>query len=265
MSIFKKSSDQLPDVIKEAFFDNIVSMDQPDEFSSLLKEANTNENRSVYENRLKAFKKAQAETHEFSKPEPTKYSDLPGGIRRVGYGERFSDENPEKIRSISYDNNKLAENLLTNGFSIWEPEFDELSNAFIESQKQSDAVFDRRTFAEKKAAAAQKWESDNLNSIRENKVLPYRGLGIARVGNEQPINHGKFNSSNDFIAETNDNIHELIRESNRDRKSKISRQGAAPEETYMDKEAVHARTIEALHNNSDFLVRFAEEISLNDK
>jgi hypothetical protein len=272
MSIFRKASDlnAIPDAISNAYFDN-NDIEVADEFSSLFKEASDVNTKSVYENRLKSFKKAQAESHEFAQPAPAVYSESKDGIRRIGHGQRFPGEHSElfgseQLRSINYDNNKYAENLLNNGFSIWEPEFDELQDAFSASQKQSDAIFERRSAAEKKALNHKAWEKENLNTIRKANVLPYRGLGISRLANEQPIHHGDFNSVNDFYADAQDSIREMIKESNTERKAKISRKGVDPMQKrseWENKESIAARTMESLQNSS-FLAEFAEGISLDD-
>ena len=187
-------------------------------------------------------------------------------------GRRFDDEKSEMfgvqdhIRSINYDNTKTAENIANNGFSIWEPEFDELEAAFKQSQETESAKFVRRSAAEKQALANKSWEYQQLNQIRQAKVLPYRGLGISRLASEQPIQHGKIGSVNEFYAEAQDSIRDMIRQSNDERKSKIQRQGVDPTERrseWENKEAIAARTMEAL-NNTSFLANFAEAIHLND-
>ncbi len=272
MSIFRKASqlESLPKTVSNAYFDS-HEIEIKDEFADLIKEASDVNNKAVYASRVKNYKDSASTGHEFSKPEPAIYSDLPGGIRRAGYGQRFQGEKSpmfgeEAIRSIEFDNNKYAESLLNNGFSIWEPEFDELTTAFEHSQKQHDAIFDRRTAAEKKAAMHTAWEGEKLNQIRQSKVLPYRGLGVSRVANEQPIHHGNINTIDDFYGEVQDSIREMVRESNATRKAKISRKGVDPEERrsqWENKEAIQARTMQSLENQS-FIAKFAEGILLDD-
>jgi len=272
MSIFRKASElnNMPQAVSNALFED-NSIEVHDEFGDLIKEASNLNNKSIYEARIEKFKKASVNSHEYSAPMPAKYSELPGGIRRVGYGQRFADENSEtfgaeKIRSINYDNNRYAENLLENGFSIWEPEFDSLKDSFKESQDAADAIFDRRTAAEKKSMAHKSWEETNKNQIRKSNVLPYRGLGITRLANEQPIHHGNINSYSEFYADAQDSLRQMTRESNSDRRTQITRKGCDPAERrseWENKEAIAARTMESL-NNSSFLANFAEGISLND-
>lgn len=276
MSIFRKASElnNVPQSVNNAFFEDHSSMEVPDEFAGLLKEASSD--RSIYENRVKEFNKVQAKAHEFEKPQPTKYAhdryaNLAGGIRRVGEGQRFDSEQSElfvsdKIRSTEFDNNKYAENMLNNGFSIWEPQFDDLQDAFTESQKQTDAIFDRRTAAEKRTESNRKWEAEKLSQVRKTNILPYRAP-LARLANDQGINHSKFGSADEFYAEAQDTIQQAIRQSNADRKTKISRQGADPKERreqWENKEAISARTMSSLQNSS-FLAQFADKISLDEE
>lgn len=271
MSIFKKASDieKLPDVVTNAFFDDVEPIDEVgDEFSELLKEAG--KNKDIYERRVKSFKVAKNQAHDFEKPEQANYTGASGGIRRAGYGVRFQDEQSEmfgseKIRSIAFDNNNMVP---SNELSIWAPEFDELTEAFEKSQKATNAAFDRRTAAEKKALRHQTWEYEKAKPLRDVKILPYRGLGVARIGNETPVDHNKFARADDFYAEANDKILESMRTSKRELKTKLQRQGVSPEEArsqWENKDAISARTLSALQNNSDFLKKFAEEISLDDK
>jgi hypothetical protein len=279
MSIFRKASESeavrpLPNVVANAFFDT-ASVSFEDEFAGLLKEASSD--RSIYENRLKEFNKVASKSHEFEAPQPAKYnndkySDMPGGIRRAGYGQRFQDEQSElfssdRVRNPQFDNNKYAESMLNNGLSIWDAEFDDLQNAFEQSQKMHDSAFDRKTAAEKKASAHKKWESSQIGKIREAKVLPYRGLGVSRLANEQPVRHGDFGSVNDFYADAQDSIREMSREASKNRKAKISRKGVDPAEArsqWENKESIAARTMKSLEQSS-LLARFAEGISLDDK
>lgn len=272
MSIFRKASDlnSIPKAINNAYFDD-VDFNSVDEFDSLLKEASEVANKTTYANRVKNYTETQSKNHEFQKPEPARYAEIEGGIRRAGYGQRFNDEysetfGAEKIRSIQFDNNKYAESLLNNGLSIWEPEFDEIQSAFSESQKQSDEIFDRKSLAEKRVASNNSWQAEQLQNIRKANVLPYRGLGISRLANETPIHHGNFNSVNDFYAEAQDSIRGMIKESNANRKAQIERKGIDPEERrsqWENKESISARTMESL-SKSSFLSKFAEDLSLND-
>jgi len=272
MSIFRKASDlnQIPQTVTKAIFDD-TDYAAVDDFESLIKEASSN--RHVYEQRVKGFEKAQTESkgYEFKKPEPSRYADLPGGIRRAGYGQRFENEQSpqfagqDAVRSIAHDNNKYAENLLNNGFSIWDTEFDELENAFDQSQQIHNQQFDRRTAAEKKASAHRAWESEQKSQIRKADVLPYRGLGVCRHANET-IGEQKFGTLDDFYAETHDSIRDLIRESNNDRKGKITRKGVDPRERreqWENKESIAVRTANSLMNSS-FLAKFADQISLDE-
>ena len=269
MSIFRKAEElsNVPKSISDVLFDDhkIVIAD---EFDGLIKEASNN--RSVYENRLKSFKVAHQASHEFEAPLPAKYADSTGGIRRSGYGEIFPGEKTmfgsEHVRNINLDNDRYAES----GLSIWEPEFDDIQEAFEASQKVSDSIYDRRSAAEKKAAAHTAWEKNQTSQIKKSNVLPYRGLGISRIASEKPLNHGNFASADDFYAEANDNIRDIIRESNNDRKTKISRKGVDPKDRrdqWENKEAISARTMSSLQNSS-FLAGFAEKFSedslLND-
>jgi hypothetical protein len=267
--IFRRASEELPDSVSSAFFDK-PQIQIEDEFEGIIKEASSVKNRTVYENRLKEFKKAQDKTVEFEKPEPAKYAQYEGGIRRVGFGPKFQDENSpmfgqESLRSTVYDNTRTAE---VKELSIWEPEFDQLEAAFKQSQDADSARFNRKIAQEKKDTAHLAWEYQQLKSLRKSNVLPYRGLGITRTGNEQPLNHGKINSVNEYLAQTNDQIRELTRTANRERKSGITRQGVDPEERrsqWENKEAIEARTISALQNNSEFLRKFADGFSLEDE
>lgn len=272
MAIFRKASElsSIPNVVNNAYFES-NEIEIQDDFSDILKEAADLKNKSVYASRVKNFKESSANEYQFTPAEPAIYNDLQGGIRRAGYGQRFQGENSpmfgqESVRSIEFDNNKYAESLLNNGFSIWEPEFDDLADAFEASQKQHDAIFDRRTAAEKKAAAHTAWEKEQIGQIRQSKVLPYRGLGVSRLANELPIDHGRLNTVDEFRGEVQDSIREMIKESNATRKAKISRQGASPEERrsqWENKEAIQARTMQSLENQS-FIAKFAEGIMLDD-
>lgn len=271
MSIFKRANEseaprQLPKVVTSAFFEE-DKFKLGDEFEALLKEAS--DNNSVYESRVKSFKVAQTKekaSYEFNKPEPAMYDSSQGGIRRAGYGQIFEDEtlnvsSNDKIRSTQYDGNRYAEN----GFSIWEPEFDALQSGFENSQRVSDQIYDRRTTAEVKAAKHQAWENEQMGKIREAKVLPYRGLGVSRLANEKPINHDRFGSADEYYAEMQDNIREMVRESNNERKKKIQRNGADPKErreAWENKEAIAARTMESLQNSS-FLANFADSFEID--
>jgi hypothetical protein len=268
MSIFKKASElnNLPTSVSDALFEN-HDITFTDEFEGLLREASSS--KSVYENRLKSFKEAGLIKHEYEAPKPALYDEAEGGIRRAGYGQRFTGEKSElfgqdNIRSINFDNNKYAESLLDNGFSIWEPKFDDLSDAFNQSQKQSDAIFDRRTAAEKKAVAHQNWEREQASQLRKANVLPYRGLGVSRLANETPLHNGNFNTFDDFYADAQDAMREMVRESNSTRKAKISRKGVDPSERidqWQNKEAIAARTMKALENSS-IIAKFADSIGV---
>jgi len=270
MSIFRKAYelDSLPVSVSDALFEN-NHITIEDEFEHLIREASSAQNKAVYDSRLKNFKEGQASVKDFEKPQPARYAEVEGGIRRAGYGQRFNNEHSElfgqeKIRSLSFDNNKYAENLLNNGFSIWEPEFDELENAFNESQEQQNAIFDRRTAAEKKAVAHTNWEAEQSSKIRKTNILPYRGLGISRLANETPIHHGDFNSVNDFYAEAHDSIREMSRAANSERKTSITRKGIDPNERrdqWENKEAIAARTMKSLESSS-LLVKFAEGLEI---
>ena len=119
MSIFKKASElnNLPTSVSDALFEN-HDITFTDEFEGLLREASSS--KSVYENRLKSFKEAGLIKHEYEAPKPALYDEAEGGIRRAGYGQRFTGEKSElfgqdNIRSINFDNNKYAESLLDNG------------------------------------------------------------------------------------------------------------------------------------------------------
>ena len=274
MSIFRKASElnNVPQSVSNAFFEDHSSVEIPDEFAGLLKEASSD--RSIYESRVKEFNKVQAKTHEFEKSEPTKYThdryaNLGGGIRRVGEGQRFGGEESElfvsdKIRSTEYDNNRCAESVLSNGFSIWEPQFDDLQEAFTQSQNQADAIFDRKSAVEKRAESNKNWESEKLSQLRKTNILPYRAP-VSRLANEQGINHNKFGSADEFYADAHDTIQQAIRQSNADRKTKISRQGVDPKERreqWENKEAISARTMASMQNSS-FLSQFADQILLD--
>jgi hypothetical protein len=279
MSIFRKASESetvrpLPKVVANAFFDKIP-VDVEDEFASLLKEASSD--RSIYENRIKEFNKVASKSYDFEATQPAiynsdRYSDMPGGIRRAGFGQRFQDEQSElfssdKIRNPQFDNNKYAESMLNNGLSIWDVEFDDLQNAFEQSQKMDDSAFDRRTAVDKKVSAHKNWEASQIGKIREAKVLPYRGMGVSRLANEQPIRHGDFGSVNDFYSDAHDAIREMSREASKNRKSKISRKGIDPAEArsqWENKESIAARTMRSLEQSS-LLARFAEGISLDEQ
>jgi hypothetical protein len=268
MSIFRKASElnNLPTSVSGALFEN-HDINFPDEFEGLLKEASSN--KSVYENRLKSFREAGLIKHEFEAPAPAVYQEGQGGIRRAGFGKRLDGEKSElfgedAVRSINHNTNKYAENLLDNGFSIWEPTFDDIQDAFEQSQKQSDSVFDRKSAAEKKSVAHNNWEKEQTNQIRKANVLPYRGLGVCRLANETPIHHGDFGTFDEFYANTSDSIRDMVRESNSARKAKISRKGVDPAERinqWQNKEAIAARTMEALENNS-LMAKFADSIGV---
>lgn len=261
MSIFKKASDgqETPNFILDAFFESKKTAGA-DDFASLIEEASKSS--EIYHNRIKEAQKS-SNSWEFTKPEVARYGEQAGGVRRVDYGEIYSDEytkmSKEQNRTI-IDNTRVAGNL-----SIWEPEFDEIQNAFMESQETEYDMKSRRSAAEKKADNHNSWEKSNLNDIRKTKVLPYRGIGISRIGNEMPSTHGRLNSRNEFIAETNDSVRELIKESNRDRKNKISRNGDNPEDmknNFAIKEAIEERTTNSVRKTS-FLSEFADTINLN--
>jgi hypothetical protein len=269
MSIFKKASElsNLPSFMNEAYFEN-HDISESDEFSGLLKEASAN--KSIYEKRKNEFNKAE-KSYEFDKPEPAKYAHNQDGIRRAGYGVRFSDENSqlfagqEHLRNIKFDNQKFAESQMKNGLSIWDSEFDILQNGFQESQDMNNLKWERMSASEKRKVEAKNWEEEQIQSIRQSKVLPYRGLGLTRVGNEMPLKNGNFGSANDFYAEAQDSVREMIRTSNRDRKNMIERQGFDPEEArsqWENKESIEARTMESL-GRASFLANFAERISPN--
>jgi hypothetical protein len=268
MSIFKKASElnNLPSFMNEAYFEN-HDVTLNDEFSGLLKEASAN--KSVYEKRKNEFTKLAKTNYEFEKPEPVRYENNQAGIRRAGYGTRFSGENSdlfgeqEQLRNIAFDNTKVAESQMKNGLSIWDSEFDILQSGFEESQQENNVKFERMSASEKRKIQAQKWENEQLNSIRESKVLPYRGLGFKRTGNELPVNNGNFGTVNDFYVQAQDTVREMIRTSNRERKNMIERQGFDPDEAksqWENKESIMARTMNSLEKTS-FLANFAERIS----
>jgi|688.fasta_scaffold01888_4 hypothetical protein len=272
MSIFKKASDlnELPKFVDNAYFEN-TDINIEDEFSGLLKEASSNQ--SVYENRVRNFKKVAEKTYEFEKPEPAIYKNDQSGIRRVGNGQRFSDESSElfagqeKIRNISFDNDRYAESALKNGLSIWDPEFDAIREAFQQGQEENSMKFERLSAVEKRKITNKQWEVEQMQSLRQSNVLPHRGLGLARIGNERPLDHGKFGSKDDFYAQAQDDIREMVRTSNRDRKAMIERQGFNPEEArsqWENKESIAARTMESLEKTS-LLAKFAQGISIDDK
>lgn len=260
MSIFKKASElnKLPGAVENAYFDN-TKIEEADEFEELLKTASSK--KSTYDSRVTGFKKtASSNPYEFSQPKPANYSEAEGGITRVGYGKRFNDE-----KSEMFGQEPLKSFASNQGLSIWDPEFDVLKDGFSESQDQDDSIFDRRTMFEKKAAAKQQWESEAKSNIRKQNILPHRGLGIVRTSNDMPIHHNNINSVNEFYAEAQDGIRGLIKKSNEERKAQISRQGVSPEEAraMWEKEAVAARTMEAMQNNS-FLDKFAQGFTFDE-
>jgi hypothetical protein len=267
MSIFKKASDlnQIPGIINDALFDK-PEIQLADEFENLFKEANSS--KGVYAQRVNDFKKTQTKTsYDFfeTNQSESKYENGKPGIRRAGYGKRFDDEvssmfhSTDTIRDLN--SLKTAQN---HELTIWDPEFDLLQNAFESSQ---DVEFsNKRTAMAKKESNKTKWENEHLQSIRKAKVLPHRGLGITRTGNEMPLHSEKFNNLSEFYAEAQDSIREMIRESNRQRKSSIERQGYSPEEAksqWETKENVRARTLKNL-SKASFLERFAEKIQGHD-
>lgn len=271
MSIFKKASElnNLPKFVNEAYFEN-QDVSFNDEFEGLMKEASSS--RAVYENRLNDLKKTASKSYDFEKTEPAIYQNNQPGIRRAGYGVRYSDEkselfgHQENLRSINFDNDKFGANS-TNGFSIWDAEFDVLRDGFNEGQKQDNVRFDRLCYVEKRKIQNAQWENQQMNSIRKSKVLPYRGLGISRTGDELSVNNGKFGSVNDFYAEAQDSVRNMIKTSNQERKASIKRNGFDPEDArsqWENKESVAARTMESLEKTS-LLSQFAEGIYLNDK
>lgn len=267
MSIFKKASElnSLPNFMNEAYFEN-HDISSTDEFSGLFKEASAN--KAVYEKRKTEFNKTTKENYNFEASQPVRYANGQDGIRRSGYGTRFSDEKSElfagqeHLRNIALDNNKLAKN---KELSIWDPDFDVLQEGFEQGQQLNNARMERMSAVEKKRLESQKWEQEQLKSIRSSKVLPYRGLGLTRVGNELPVTNGQFGSMNDFYVEAQDSVREMIRTSNRERKNMIERQGEDPEiarSQWENKEAIAARTMESLGRTS-FLAEFADRISSN--
>jgi len=262
MSIFKKASElnQLPGFVNDALFEN-TEIKLADEFESLIKEANSS--KGVYSQRVNEFKKTQTKSYDFFETNQyaSEYENGKPGIRRAGYGKRFDDEVSSMSNSTeSLRNLNSIKTSANNNLSIWDPEFDMLQNAFETSQ---DIEFsNKRTAMAKKDTNKAQWESEQLQSIRKAKVLPHRGLGITRTGNEMPLNSEKFNNLSEFYAEAQDSIREMIRESNRDRKSKIERKGVSPEEAksqWENKENVRARTLENL-SKASFLEDFAEKI-----
>jgi hypothetical protein len=263
MGIFKQAADlnKLPKTVTSAIFDN-NEIEFEDEFEGILREASSN--RAIYENRLKSFKQASVK-HEYEEASPAIYDNYEGGIRRAGFGQKFANERSELFgydtpRSISYDNNPYS--AYDNGLSIWEPEFDDIQDAFSASQRQSDSIFDRKTMAEKKALSHKNWEKEQSTRLRKSNVLPYRDHAVSRFANEEPLRNGKFNTVNDFYAEATDSFRDMIRESNSERKTKIQRKGIDPADRidqWQNKEAIAARTMEAL-NNSSLLSRFADSI-----
>ena len=256
MSIFKKASElnNLPGFINEALFEN-SEIKMADEFESLLKEASAS--KGVYAQRVNDFKKNTTQSYEFEKPEPAIYDNGKPGIRRAGYGQKFNDE-----KSMFNSSDKLRElkTAQTQELSIWDPEFDVIKNAFDDSQEVEFS--NKRTSMAKRDSNKQQWESEKLNSIRKAKVLPYRGLGVTRTGNELPSDSERFGNLDAFYADAQDSIREMIRESNRQRKSGIERQGLSPEEArsqWENKEAVQARTLSNM-SKASFLKGFAEKI-----
>lgn len=256
MSIFKKASDLsgLPNAVENAFFKDDVKVSSHDEFAELMEEASAN--RTAYSNRVDQFVKNKPQESPFSKPEPALYSQSGiGGIQRADYGQRFAGE---KSNLFVSDQIRQASKLTNNKeLSIWDPEFDVLQEELDKTMKVSSAKYDREEMIAKKSI--KPWEKEQIQQIRSSNVLPYRGLGITRTGNETPLHHGDFGSVNEFYAEAQDNIRNMIKESNRDRKSMIERQGFAPEETLNDKTSIEARTKESMENTS-FLAKFAESI-----
>jgi|688.fasta_scaffold76614_2 hypothetical protein len=264
MSIFKKASDleKIPTSISNALFDD-HTLKLEDEFESLIREASAN--KAEYEKRVKSFKVAE-KGHEFQKPEPALYTNGKEGIRRAGFGKRYNDEsselNPHDVRSTEHHQSKYAENLLANGLSIWDAEFDEVQSAFDESQKRHDQIFDRKVAAQKKLESHMQWEKEQSSQIRKSNVLPYRGLGITRLANEQPLHHDNFNSVDEFYAQAKDDLRDLVRKSNEERRTSISRQGISPEEKlemWDVKEAIAARTMASLEKTS-LITKFAEQL-----
>lgn len=271
MGIFRKASDleQIPDSVKQAYFNNFET-EIKDEFEGLLKEASANKN--VYQSRLKAFNENSKEAYNFEKPAPARYSELEGGIRRVGEGKKFKDEESpffnDRLRNINFDNDRYAENLLYSGASIFEPDFETLKDAFDESQKVDDKMFDRRTLAEKRASNHSAWEFEQSRNLRQAKVLPYRDYAIKRTGNETGSANNEFNSVNEFLAHSHDAIRQMSIEANNSRKKGIERQGYDPEEAryqWQNMESIEARTMRALQNNSPLLMQLAEKISLSNE
>jgi hypothetical protein len=257
MSVFRKASElnNLPGFINEALFEN-SEIKMADEFEKLLKEASSS--KGVYAQRVNDFKKSSSQSYDFSKPEPAIYDNGKPGIRRAGYGQKFNDEVSSMFNSA--DKLRDAKTAHTQELSIWEPEFDLIKNAFDDSQEVEFS--NKRTSIAKRDSSKQQWESEKLNSIRKAKVLPYRGLGITRTGNELPSNSEKFGNLDSFYAEAQDSIREMIRESNRQRKSGIERQGMSPEEArsqWENKEAIQARTLKNM-SKASFLEGFAEKI-----
>jgi hypothetical protein len=266
MSIFRKASElnKLPESVTNAYFESNEAVAK-DEFEEILKTASSNQ--SVYQQRVDGFKKTASKDYKFEKPQPTNYEHLEGGIRRVGYGKRFDNENSEmfgqnQIRSLASNDFNPDQSEL----SIWDPEFDVLQSGFEEGQKVHDSIYDRRTMAEKKAQSNRDWEREASASIRKSNVLPHRGLGIVRTSNEQPIHHNNLNTFDEFYAETHDNLRGLTKKSNEERKAQISRQGYSPEEKrdmWQNKEALEVRTIESMARNS-FLEKFSQGYTLDE-
>lgn len=267
MSIFKKASElnKLPDSVSNAYFDQ--PKNDQDEFEELLKSASSN--KGTYESRINGFKKTASTSHDFTPPQQANYSEIEGGIRRAGYGKRFGDEaselfGQEKIRSLAHDVNQAA-----SGLSIWDPEFDVLQEGFKVSQDQQDSIFDRRTMMEKRVQSNNDWQKEAREnvSLRKTNILPHRGLGVVRTSNEMPIHHNNFNSVDEFYADAQDGIRGLVKKSNEERKSLITRQGVSPEERremWENKESVAARTMDAL-NDSSFLNKFTQGMSTLDE
>lgn len=265
MSIFKRANETETNkpskVVTSAFFES-QDFSVGDEFEALLKEASTH--KSTYDNRVKNFKTAKSQAtkeYQFEKPEPAFYDPSLGGIRRAGYGQAFEDEiamsqNLENIRSAEYGAQE--------SFSIWDPEFDALQSGFETGQRMDDQIFERRSAAEMKMAKNRAWEKEKMQTIREAKVLPYRGLGVSRLANEKPLHHGDFNSADEFYAQAHDDIREMVRSANDERRTKIQRNGVDPKErrdAWENKEAIAARTMKSL-NDSSFLAQFADSFEL---
>ena len=78
------------------------------------------------------------------------------------------------------------------------------------------------------------------------------------------LHNGNFNTFDDFYADAQDAMREMVRESNSTRKAKISRKGVDPSERidqWQNKEAIAARTMKALENSS-IIAKFADSIGV---